>query len=46
MDSDNDIDVDDNIPILKRPTQTRVMPKRRSKLSASKLTGFGLWTRW
>ena len=41
MDADNDIDYDDKMPILNPPTRTRVMRKRRSKLS-----GTGLWARW
>ena len=35
MDADNDIDYDDKMQILNPPTQTRVMRKRRSKLSGT-----------
>ena len=41
MDGDNDI-VDDVIP----PTQPRVMPKRKSKISRINLSGTGLWSHW
>ena len=41
MDSDSDIDSDDKTIVLTPPTQSRVMRKRRSKL-----TGRGVWNRW
>ena len=43
MDSDDDIEYDDEMPILNRTNyvRTRVIPKRRSKL-----LGSGLWMHW
>ena len=41
MDSDSDIDSDDRTIVINPPTQSRVMRKRRPKLS-----GTGVWNRW